>query len=133
MARPGQVPEPSAGADAGYGATAQLRRVDRAGSPAGGAGAQAVRPNGRPPADVTDPEDDADTELNDGYDSALFAPTNRPDVPVTNGAPFGEGANYVPLPSEDDFTFMQRVANDLDSGPQSGQLREFISKIRLGG
>lgn len=31
----------------------------------------------------------------EGYDDALFAPTDRPDVPLTEGMPFGAGGMFT--------------------------------------
>jgi len=74
------------------------------------------------------PEEDA----SGGYDEALFAPSDRADEPITHGAPFGAGANFVALPYEDEFAFRRRVADTLESdGPDS--LAPYIAKLRNGG
>ncbi len=103
-----------------------------AGSPPGGfpdaraATAAQTEPATQQPAELPD--------LNDGYDRVLFAPTDRPGEPITQGAPFGPGANWIPRPHEDDRSFLLRVASDLENTPgASGPLRAYIDKIRLGG
>jgi len=137
-----ETPAPAApqGADAGTGAA--LRRMAQAvpATPPPDAtnptGAQSTPPSSpgagagtSPVGDVAQPSD-----LNAGYDAALFGPTDRPGEPVTQGLPFGPGASYVPRPNEDDRTFLLRVADQLENTPgASGPLRQFIDKIRLGG
>jgi len=82
-----------------------------------------------PVAEGTRPEDD---DASGGYDEALFAPSDRPDEPITHGAPFGPGANFVALPYEDEYAFRRRVADELESsGPAS--LGPYIAKLRTGG
>jgi hypothetical protein len=71
-------------------------------------------------------------EMNDGYDPALFAQTDRPNEPITHGAPFGPGASFVPMPAEDNFTFLNRVADELSTSPDAGALAPYISEIRKG-
>lgn len=78
------------------------------------------------------PEDQADVDLNDGYDEALFAPSKRPNEPVTAGVGFGPGINYRQSDTEDDRTFMLRVADDLDR-TGSASTKRLVSKIRNGG
>lgn len=128
MPRPGTV-EPRAGADAPHGSTAALQRMAQA-IPI--TAEQAAAPPGRPADAAPDPEMDPNVELNGGFDRALFAPTARPDEPITQGAPFGEGANWVPSRNEDDFTFLLRVADDLDASPLANTLSTYTAKIRRG-
>jgi hypothetical protein len=129
--RPGEV-VPRAPADAEFGSTAALQRLART-VPAGAGAAERPGP-GRPPTEPPDPED-SDEDLNEGFDRALFAPTARPDEPLTAGMPFGDGPNWTPRPTEDDRSFLMRVAADLERDPaaaSSAQLRTYIAKIRQG-
>jgi hypothetical protein len=72
--------------------------------------------------------------LTDGYDEALFAPTDRPDEPITAGVPFGPGPGITRLPSETDRAFALRVADLLEQRPEvSERLRAYIDKLRAGG
>ena len=43
-------------------------------------------------------------------DVALYGPTHRPSTPITQGAPFGPGADFVPRPFEDERDYTHRVA-----------------------
>ncbi len=60
-----------------------------------------------------------------------MAPSSRPEEPITAGAPFGSGPNYVRLSSEDERTFMLRVAEDLEASGTPG-LGDYVAKIREG-
>lgn len=71
-------------------------------------------------------------EMNEGYDQALFARTDRPNEPITHGAPFGAGASYVPMPAEDNYQFLNRVADELQSSPDAAALAPYITEIRRG-
>lgn len=55
-----------------------------------------------------------------GMDSWLFSGTDRPDEPVSAGAPWGAGPNFTKLPSEGDVEFRKRVANMLLNDPSTG-------------
>lgn len=91
----------------------------------------AAQPN-QPRDAQPDPQLDPNVELNGGFDKALFGSTARPDEAVTHGAPFGDGANWTPRPNEDDYTFLLRVADDLDASPMSKSLSTYTAKIRRG-
>jgi hypothetical protein len=67
--------------------------------------------------------------MNGGYDAALFGPTDRPQEPVTHGAPFGPGANFTQTPQEDSRTFMLRVAGQLSGTPE---LAAYVKRIQSG-
>lgn len=77
------------------------------------------------------PAEDPNADLNDGYDDALFGPTMRPTEPLTHGAPFGPGANFVPRPDEDNRSFSLRVADELEA-TGSAALAPYIAKLRFG-
>lgn len=60
-----------------------------------------------------------DEAATDELDEQLFSPTDHPERPLTHGAPFGPGADFVasPLTSEQDH--MNRVAQRvLEAGRQ---------------
>lgn len=133
MPRPGQV-VPRAAADAEHGSTAALQRLASAVPRVAPAAApEQVRPPAGSPSPPAPPGAGQLTgDLNDGFDSALFGPTNRPNEPITEGAPFGPGSNYVRRPYEDDRSFMLRVAQELEAGPEAGPLAAYIEDIRKG-
>src|SRR5207249_1857480 len=119
-------------AEAPYGATAALQRMDEAVPKRAGARPPAVgAPQGEPGA-LESPTGQPPTDLNGGFDQALFAPTDRPTEPITAGAPFGPGANYVPKPYESDRAFALRVADQLEQTPTAGDLGPYINKLRWG-
>lgn len=118
--------------DAEHGTGAALRRL--AGTVQAPAPTPTPVPQGRPvrvaphAPGVADDQEDA----TGGYDDVAFGPSDRPDEPITHGAPFGAGANFVALPYEDEFTFRHRVADELErDGP--GSLRPYVEKLRTGG
>lgn len=132
MARPGEVVPIRAGADAPHGESADLARlaVPRQGAgpanPSQGQGPpvpnqQAPIPGGALPGGQPD--------LNGGFDAALLSPTTRPQEPLTHGASFGPGSNFVQAPSEDDRTFQLRVADTLSTDPK---LAPFVEALRTG-
>jgi hypothetical protein len=87
----------------------------------------ATRGPGSPGAPLGEEED-----VSGGYDDVLFAPSHRPDEPLTQGAPFGPGSNFVPLPYEDEWAFRRRIADELSVDP-TPSLQPFIDKLRSGG
>ncbi len=74
-----------------------------------------------------------DEDVSGGYDEALFGPSDRPDEPITAGAPFGPGRSFVILPYEDERAFARRVANQLESSSDAPSLKPYIEKLRNGG
>ena len=62
----------------------------------------------------------------------LTAPTQRPDEPVTAGAPFGEGPNGVPLPprSGDPVALLMRA---MYAAAPSPELRRIIDQLDMEG
>lgn len=132
MPRPGEVtPRAAAGSD--HGADAQLKRLATAVAvdATRGSGAQPQPPTPGPTASPQAAQAAAQ-DLNDGYDNALFAPTQRPTEPITSGAPFGTGPNFVPRPFEDDRSFALRVAGELEASPSARDLAPFIQKLKDG-
>lgn len=128
MPRPEQV-IPRAAADAPHGATSALQRLALA-RPMPGSAPEEAGPV--PTEDPTVPPEIAG-DLNDGLDEYLFAPTERPNEPLTAGAPFGQGANFVPRPYETPRAFKLRVADTLSSSPGAGpEVQRLIERIRRG-
>lgn len=116
---PRQGTYPSAGADAEHGATAALGRLQKAAQPGGGSpqpGFEQAAGAALPAAPVQPGVGDH-ADMNDGLDPVLFGQSERPGEPITHGAPFGPGANFIPKPFEDDFTFKTRVVQELRAAP----------------
>jgi hypothetical protein len=137
MPRPGQTPPIRANEDAPHGASAALERMatDRGAPPpvpSPDAGPAATQPSGRAARGTPAEAPTGEGELNEGFDEALFAPSGRPDEPITEGMPFGPGSSFRQQPDEDDRSFMLRVAADLEASGSSA-LSPFIRKIRRGG
>jgi hypothetical protein len=134
MPRPEQVVS-KADPSQGYGGTAQLQR-QAAGAP--------LRPPAQPPppastvqpvtgGQISVPDQSAPQgDISGGFDNLLFAPTDRPNEPITHGAPFGPGANFIPEPGEDDRTFMLRVAGQLQQQPSTPRVQQYIAAIQRG-
>lgn len=55
-------------------------------------------------------------EVGDDLDAEFLGPTRYPNRPLTNGAPFGPGADFVALPNESDQQFLGRVAERMLQG-----------------
>ncbi len=69
----------------------------------------------------------------DPYEEALFAPSDRPDEPITAGVPFGPGPSFSRLPVETERAFAVRVARILEDSPGADALRPYIDKLLAGG
>lgn len=134
MPRPGTTPPVRASADAEHGSSAELARLQLPAqqSDASLGGAEPSKGDIGPEALGLPPEADPNADINGGYDEALFQPSGRPNEPVFAGVAFGGGPNYRQSDSEDDRTFMLRVADDLER-TGSPQTKRFIEKIRAGG
>ena len=61
----------------------------------------------------------------------LFSPTERPAEPISAGAPFGPGADFVRQAYESDRDFMLRVGQSL-SGDPNPDVRDFVTRISEG-
>ena len=61
----------------------------------------------------------------------LFSQTDRPDEPITHGAPFGPGAGALPGPTDDQLAdqVVQQAANDPNAPPQ---MRAFAQRQAAG-
>lgn len=55
-------------------------------------------------------------EVGDDLDAEFLGPTRYPNRPITNGAPFGPGADFVAMPDESDQQFLGRVAERMLQG-----------------
>lgn len=63
----------------------------------------------------------------------LFGPTDRPNEPITHGAPFGPGASYAPSAYESDDALIQRVAQQIGTTPGAApELRAFAARVARG-
>ncbi len=96
-----------------------------------------LSPTRRAPVEATPPRGAGAAQapaedVSGGYDEALFAPTDRAAEPITHGAPFGPGANFVMLPYENERAFLLRVADQLESSGTPG-LGPYLAKLRAGG
>jgi hypothetical protein len=136
MPRPDQPPLPRAGEEAEFGATAWLQRLATA-VPAPSAPA----PFEPPPSalaepgleDLGDEEDEQLADLNEGMDEVLFAPTDRPGEPLTEGMPFGPGSSFVPRPGESEEEFIERIATAIDASPTAtAGAKDWIKRHQAG-
>lgn len=68
-----------------------------------------------------------------GFDDILFGPTDRPEEPITAGAPFGPGPSFPRHGFESDEEFMARVANELAQSPAaSSYVKAFAARVLRG-
>lgn len=117
MPRPGQI-LPRAPEGSEHGQQAALERLAHA-VPAPRQGALQPAPPGI-------------GEANDGFDEVLFAPTERPDEPITAGVDFGPGPPALRRPAETERSYMLRLAEVLERSSLSGELAAYIEAIRAG-
>lgn len=70
----------------------------------------------------------------DELDAELLAPTDFPDRPLTHGAPFGPGSNFVRLPHETEQGFMHRIATSVleRSGEMPDDLKIWALRVQAG-
>jgi hypothetical protein len=63
----------------------------------------------------------------------LYGPTDRPNEPITHGAPFGPGAPVSRFANETNQEFMTRVAQQLSSDPNAApEVQAFASRVLRG-
>lgn len=63
----------------------------------------------------------------------MFSPTDRGQEPITAGAPFGDGSNYVRQSYESDDDLMQRVASSIAAKPDApAEVKEFLARVMRG-
>lgn len=78
-------------------------------------------------------EFDMGDPLNGELEDVLFAPTERPDEPLTAGVEFGPGPLTVPFPGETERDFRLRVADSLSSSPSATpSVRAFADRLLRG-
>ena len=133
MARVGEVvPRAPQGSD--HGASAALGRLQAAVPVPGGAGGATPAPGAEPQGVAPGPPPAGQVpDQNGGYDAALFAPSDRTHEPITQGAPFGPGASFVPQDQESDRDFLVRVATTIESSPgASNQVKAFAAAVKSG-
>lgn len=63
----------------------------------------------------------------------IFGPTMRPEEPITQGAPFGAGADLPRLAIETEDQFATRVANMILGNQQAGRESKAWARRRLAG
>lgn len=68
-----------------------------------------------------------------GVDEKLFSPTDRPDEPLTQGSPWGPGANYKKMPAESDEDFLTRVVETMATSEFSTPRTRMMAARRLRG
>jgi hypothetical protein len=130
MPRPEQV-RPTAPEGAPHGSTAAIERVATAAPIASPQQPVAIEPVQPEQVGVEQPQ--FEPERTDGLDAMLFAPTMRPDEPITAGAPFGPGPNYRPTPLETPRDFLTRIGNELANSPvATPAVRRYADRIRRG-
>jgi len=68
-----------------------------------------------------------------GIEERLFAPTDRPDEPLTQGLPFGEGNNFRKPRNETPEQFRVRTADSLlTSKYVDPVVRDFAERLKKG-
>lgn len=116
MPRPGQVrsPEYERGASLPYGA--------------------ATRANAQRPFLGLGAGDEEDWTPSTPEEVFLFSPTDRPNEPVTAGAPFGPGPNFVSRPVEDERAFLGRIGQAVAATPlaDNPEVKGFLDKLARG-
>lgn len=76
-------------------------------------------------------EPEEDYQPADDTEAFLASASDRPDQPLSAGAPFGPGPDVVPRPQENERDFLARVATSLETTSLPGA-REFASRVRRG-
>ena len=115
MPEPGVAPQPSIKKGSGPLALAQ------------GDAAQVNELVGLVPPDRQDYQPQGDAQ------NFLFAPSDRPKEPFSQGLPFGPGASVVPGAGETDDQLVQRVANEALKDPAAPkQLKDFANRALNG-
>lgn len=67
------------------------------------------------------------------FDDILFSPSDYPDEPITEGAPFGPGTNFVRRGPENDDEFMKRAALTIaNSKNATSRVRSFATRVAMG-
>lgn len=67
------------------------------------------------------------------FDKTLFSPTDHPGEPVTHGAPFGPGADFLNDGPEGDAAFLRRAAYDTAVAPGADvRARSYATRVARG-
>lgn len=62
------------------------------------------------------------------YADLIAAPSTRPAEPMTTGAPFGAGSNFVKFNGEPEVQFRQRISEQLLASPAAdSSVKQFVS------
>lgn len=78
-------------------------------------------------------DDDEDFVPAGEEEDFIFGPSERPDEPVTQGAPFGQGSDFLRSSYEDDDSFTRRIASQIVAAPSSpGEARGFARRLLEG-
>lgn len=68
-----------------------------------------------------------------GFDDILFAPSDRPEEPITAGAPFGPGPMFVRQGYESDEEFLARIAAEIAESPNAtSYVKSFAARVLNG-
>jgi hypothetical protein len=67
------------------------------------------------------------------FDSVLFRGTDHPDEPITHGAPFGPGADFLAGGPEGDNAFLRRAAYETALAPGAdNRARAYATRVARG-
>jgi len=124
MPRPEQTPGPAykTGNELPRGTAQQVADLEAASL---GMQVAEVAASGEPGDQRFEPRDDEDV--------FAFSPTDRPDEPLTQGAPFGPGASFTPYAFESQQGMLQRIADQMASQPNApDEVRAFANRLRRG-
>lgn len=69
----------------------------------------------------------------DPIDEEVFAPTDRPDEPITQGMPFGPGDNFSASPDETEGQRLARIATSMLQTPGTPDDAVVWAARQLGG
>jgi hypothetical protein len=84
--------------------------------------------------DEAELDDEGDVFVPSGEEEDfIFGPSGRPDEPITQGAPFGAGSDFLRSAYESDEAFTQRIASQIANAPSSpGEARGFARRLLEG-
>lgn len=88
----------------------------------------------QPPAYATPQEADQPDETfqpSGDAEKFLYSGTDRPDEPITHGAPFGDGAHFTPFALSSEQDFSRGVASELASTP-SPEVKKLAARLERG-
>lgn len=94
---------------------------------------QAARANRVAHLGITAPIDEQQFNPQTPQEKFIFDATHRPGEPLTSGAPFGPGANSVPVPFQSDTQMLQSVVMQMASDPAApSELKAFAERVARG-